>query len=116
MPSPLDVDGQLSLEVGSATIRIEAQGDTLVIELPSLEAGREILKHLPKGGDTRTGLRRTHEGLVAVGLSLRIQIASKTIARLGVGARAGFASRLAGLDPLELDVGGLMALGWRPGR
>ena len=114
MPSALDVVGQLMLEMGDASARVEARGDTIVVELPSLRAGYSILRRWPGGRGRRDAIRRIHEGLVGAGLGLRIRVGPEAVGRLGVGAHAGLASRLLGVGPLEIQVDGLLASRRRP--
>ena len=109
MASALDVVGNLMLEMGDASARVEARGDTIDVELPSLRAGYSILRRWPGGRGRREAIRRIHEGLIGAGLGLRIRVGPEVIGRLGVGARAGLASRLLGVDPLEIQVDGLLA-------
>lgn len=115
MPSALDVVGQLILEMDGASARVEARGDTIVVELASLRAGYSILKRLPGGRGRDGAIRRIHEGLIGAGLTIRIRVGPKQIGRLGVGARAGLASRLLGVDPLEIQVDGLLDSRRQPG-
>ncbi len=115
MPRTLDVVGQLMLEMGDASARVEARGDTIVVELPSLRVGYSILKRWPGGRGRRDAIRRIHEGFIGAGLGLRIRVGRRVVGRLGVGAQAGLASRLLGVDPLEVLVDGLLASRRRPG-
>ncbi len=115
MPRTLDVVGQLMLEMGDASARVEARGDTIVVELPSLRVGYSILKRWPGGRGRRVAIRRIHEGFISAGLGLCIRVGPRMVGRLGVGARAGRASRLLGVGPLEIRFDGLLASRRRPG-
>jgi hypothetical protein len=109
MPSALDVVGQLMVEMGGTSARVEAQGETIVVELPGLRAGFSILKHWPGGPGRGAAIRRIHQGLTAAGLRLEVRVGSRTVGLLGVGARAGLASRILGVAPLQITVDGLRA-------
>lgn len=115
MPSAFDVVGNLMLEMGGASARVQARGDTIDVELPSLRAGFSILRRWPGGRGRRESIRRIHEGLIGAGLGLRIRVGPEVIGRLGVGARAGLASRLLGVGPLQIEVDALLATRRRPG-
>lgn len=114
MPNALDVLGQLMVEMGDASVRVEARGDTIVVGLPSLRAGYSILKRWPGGRGRGESIRRIHDGLIGAGLRLQVQVGTRTVGLLGVGARAGLASRLLGVGPLELRADGLLASRRRP--
>ena len=102
------------VEMGGTSARIEARGDRIVVELPSLRDGISTLGRWPKGRGRREAIRRIHEGLTAAGLTLEVVVGPSTIAVLGVGARPGRTSRLLGLDALEVRVGGLLGSLRRP--
>ncbi len=111
MPHALDVVGQLMVEMGGSSARVEARCDTIVVELPGLRDGLAILKGWPGGRGRRRAIGGIHDGLTSAGLSLEIKVGSRTVARLGVGARAGVVSRLLGLAPLEVRAAGLLGRG-----
>ena len=115
MPRALDVIGQLMVEMGDASARVEARGDTVVVELPTLRVGYSILRRLPRGRGRREAIRRVHEALLGAGLGLVIRVGPEVVGRLGVGSRAGRASRLLGFGPLEILVDRLLATRRRPG-
>ena len=119
IPNALDIVGRLMVEMGDGSARVECLGDSIVVELPSLRAGRSILRQWPGGRRLET-IRRVHEGLTAAGLTLRVDVGRRTVGLLGLGARSGLSSRLLGLGPLELRLGGLLGSARpsadRPGR
>ncbi|WP_435009116.1 hypothetical protein P12x_000366 [Tundrisphaera lichenicola] len=106
MTNALDVVGDLMVEMGGTSARVEARGETIVVELPSFRAGYSLLKRWPGGLARGRAIRRIHEGLDAAGLRLEVRIGSRAVGRLGVGARAGLTSKLLGLAPMEIQVGG----------
>jgi len=110
MPNAIDVVGQLSVEMGGGGMaRVEARGETIVVELPSLRAGLATLRRWPGGRSRRAAsIGRIHDVLTAAGLSLSVRAGPATIGRLGVGARPGLASRLLALGPMEILVDGLI--------
>ncbi len=114
MTSALDVVGRLMVEMGGASAEVEARGDTIVVVLPGLRAGYSILRRWPGGRGRREAIRRIHDGLIVAGLRLEVKVGPRTVGLLGLGARAGVASRLLGVDPMELKVGGLRPSRRRP--
>jgi len=108
----LEVVGQLLVEMGDDSARIEARGERIVIDLPCLDAGVAVLRRWSRGRDGRSTIRRFHLMLTSVGLSVQVDIASETVGLLGFDARPGLISRLLGLYPLEIRLGAL----WRAPR
>lgn len=132
MARPLEVLADLRLAVDGEDIDIRGTGDQIVVDLPSLRAGRRLLT----SGPFATGRARTtdqlHEALRVTGLSVEVRLRGDPIARMGAGARPGPLGRLLHLDGIELRparplraavqrrpivtilvVGGLLAvLGW----
>ncbi len=114
MAHALEVVGRLMVEMGDAPVRVEALGDAIAVELPSLRAGYSILKRWPGGRGRGEAIRRIHEALIGAGLRLIVRVGPKTVALLGVGARSGLASRILGIGPMELKVAGFLASRRRP--
>ncbi len=111
MPHALEIVGQLMVEMGGSSARVEAKDDTIVVELPGLRDGLSILNRWPGGRGRRQAIRRIHNGLSMAGLALDVKVGPRTVARLGVGSRAGVVSRLLGLAPLEVRAAGLLGRG-----
>ena len=109
MANALDVLGELMVEIGDSSVRVEARGDTIVVELPSLRAGYAILRRSPGGRGRGRTIRRVHDGLAGAGLRLEVRVGPSTIGVMGLGARSGLISRLLGVAPMEVQVGGLLA-------
>lgn len=111
MIKALDVIGLVMVQMGGdSSIRVEALGDRIVIELPSLREGIAIFRRLPGGGRGRRALIvPIHERLVDAGLGLEVRIGSAAIGRLGVGARSNLVGRLLGIAPMEIIPAGLLA-------
>ena len=102
VPTALDVVGQVMVEMGGGSARIEALGDRIVVRFPSLKAGASALGRWPKGRARREAIRRIHDLLTAAGLTLQMDVGPSTVGVLGVGARPGLSSRLLGVGPLEI--------------
>ena len=114
MPGALDVVGQVMVEMGGESARIEAMGDRIVVEFPSFRAGASALGRGPRGRGRRDVLLRIHQALTAAGLTLQIDIGPSTVGVLGVEARPGLPSRLLGVGPLEVRLGKLFGSLRRP--
>ena len=118
-PSPLEVVGQVMVEMGGGSARIEALGDRIVVELPSLGAGLSSIRGLSSGRGRGESIRKVDAALRGAGLSLEVAVGGRTVGRLGEGSRPGLASKLLGLGPFELLLGGVLASfggrGHRPG-
>jgi hypothetical protein len=108
MPVALDVVGQVLVEMGGDSAQIEAQGDRIIVRLPSLRVGTSYLRRFARGAGGPEAIRRVHQGLVGAGLTLEVIVGNATVGVLGAGARSGLASRLLGLGPMEVRVGGLL--------
>src|SRR5947209_832517 len=104
----LSVVGQLMVEMGGASVRVEARGDRIVVRLSSLREGLAILGRWPGVRGHRQAIGRIHDALTRGGLTLQVDIGASTVAVLGAGARAGLASRAFGVGPVEVRVGGLL--------
>jgi hypothetical protein len=107
-PIPLEVVGQMMVEMGGGSTRIEALGDRIVVELSSLGAGIGSFRGVLAGNDRAEAIRRIDQALRGAGLSLEVVVGGRVVGRLGEGARAGLASKLLGLGPLELVLGGVL--------
>jgi hypothetical protein len=102
----VDVEADLTLSVDGAAVTVRGYGDRVVVEAPSLSALRsvgDVLRDLPAGG---RGAVADVVGRADVAVDVRVRGAS--VARLGPGARAGALSRLAGVDPARVSVGGVV--------
>ena len=107
-PGPLEVVGRVMVEMGGSSARVEAMGDRIVVEWPNLRAGYSSMGRYSKGPGRGEAIRRIHDALEGAGLSLEVIAGGRTVGRLGVGARAGLASRMLGLGPLEILLGGVL--------
>lgn len=106
MALPLDVLADLRLAVDGETIDIHGDGDRIVVNLPSLRAGRRVLSSGPFGtGHRQKRLRQAQEALDLSGLTVEVRIQNDVVARAGAGATPGALSRLAGLRSVELRPG-----------
>jgi hypothetical protein len=103
MALPLEVFADLELEVDGAPIDISATGDRIVVDLPSLRAGRRLLDAKPLKGAARARAgRRVQDALDLAGLTLEVRLRGDRIAVLGDGAQPGRLGALLGLGEVEL--------------
>lgn len=103
MPTPLEVYSDLQLAVDGDTIDVQAQGDEIIVDLPTLRSGRRLLAPDLFSGRTRSKrARRLHDALQNAGLTLDVRLAGDSIARIGRGARPGRLGTLLNLEGVEL--------------
>lgn len=103
MALPLEVLADLEIAVDGEAVDVQADGDRIVIDLSSLEAGRRLLTGFPlptgrHGGDTD----RLHDALQIAGLTVDVQLQGDLVARMGAGARPGRLARVLNLKGVEL--------------
>ena len=102
MARPLEVLADLQLAVDGEPIDVRGTGDHIVIDLPSLQAGRRLLTSGPLASHRARTTHRIHEALESVGLSAEVRLQGDSIARVGAGARPGTFGRLLGLKGVEV--------------
>ncbi len=100
----LDLIGRVMVEMGGESAGVEALGDRIVVEL----AGLSSLRRWSKGRGGIGSIRRIHDTLNATGLTLEVVAGGRVVGRLGSGARPGLASKMLGLGPLEILLGGIL--------
>lgn len=102
MALPLEVLADLQLALDGEHIDIQADGDRIVVNLPSLRAGRQLLAAEPIARWPQRARQRAQEALDVAGLTLEVQLQGDAIAIVGAEARPGRAARLLRLDGVEL--------------
>jgi hypothetical protein len=102
----LDVDADLTVAVDGEGVAVRGYGDRVVVEAPSLAALRsvgDVLADLPAGG--RGALS---EVLGRADVTVDVRVRGLSVARLGPDVRAGPLSRLAGVAPARVSLGGVV--------
>ena len=102
MAKPLDIYARLIVSTVGHQINVHADGRLIIIELPSLPAGRELFKLWRSRHERGKFLGAVRAMMTHRDLQLEFHLSNRMIARLGVGTRPGLASWLLGLNPLEL--------------
>jgi len=102
MALPLEIVADLEVAVDGEPIDVRAAGDRIVVDLPSLRAGRRILDAQPLSGTRRRGPRRVQEMLQGAGLTMEVRLEGTTIAVVGAEATPGRLTRTLQLDGVEL--------------
>lgn len=102
MALPLEVLADLQLAVDGEEIDIRGTGDHIVVDLPSLRAGRRLLTSGPFATQRGRTSERLHEALELSGLSAEVRLRGDPIAQIGAGARPGALGRLLGLEGVEV--------------
>lgn len=103
MALPLEVLADLHLAVDGEDVEIRGDGDRIVVDLPTLRAGRRLLTHGPLAtGNRERSLKRANEALRIAGLTVDIRLDGETIARAGAQARPSGIARLLQLGDIEV--------------
>lgn len=103
MVQPLEILADLRLAIDGEEIDIQADGSHIVVDLPSLQAGRRLLTAEPLARSPAQATRRTHEALLGTGMSVEVRLKGAPFVRLGKGASPGRLERLLGLPGIDLD-------------
>jgi len=101
MPLPLEVLADLQVTVDGESIDVQADGRQVVVNLPSLRAGRRVLDAEPLSREGR-GARRVQEALQVAGFTMEVQLEGTPIAVIGAEASPGRLARVLRLDGVEL--------------
>lgn len=99
---PLDVRADLVISVDGEEARLEGDGDTFILQLPSWRAGRALLRTGPFRGRQPEQLARLHTALKEADLTAEVRVSNETIARVGAAAQPGALSRLLRLGDAEV--------------
>lgn len=103
MALPIEILADLQLTVDGEDIEIRGDGDRIVVDLPTLRAGRRLVQSGPFVlADREVQLNRLHTSMAAAGISVDVRLQGQSIARLGEGAQPGLTSRLLGLGKVEV--------------
>lgn len=102
MSLPLEVLADLELAVDGEQVDVQADGKRIVVNLPSLQAGRRILEAEPIGRRLRTSSDRMQRALDVAGLTLEVQLQGEPIVVVGAEAEPSRLGRLLRLDGVEL--------------
>ncbi len=102
MSLPLEVLADLQLAVDGENVDIQANGDRIVVDLPSFQAGKRILEAEPISRRLRTSSDRVQRALAVAGLTLEVQLQGDPILVVGSAADPSRFSRLLRLDGVEL--------------
>lgn len=113
MKSPraaLDVVGEVRAFWDGEPVRITAQHDVILVDLPKLRPGRAAWRQAGRRVQRQKTMRRVHAALQLTDLSLHFQLAGKTVARLGADAHPGWLSWALGVRPLEVRLSGMLSV------
>jgi len=103
MARALSVLADLSLDLDGEDIAIRGEGDRVIIDLPSLQAGRALFQAGPFSQNGRqAGLATLNVFLRETDLTVDVRYAGETVARLGAQAQPNAAARLLNLGAAEV--------------
>ena len=104
MALPLEVFADLQLAVDGDPIDVRANGDRIVMDVPTLRAGRRLLAAEPFDEGAHA-TRQVHKAFREAGLTLEVHLDGRPVATVGEGADPGRLSRLLRLDGVEVRPG-----------
>ena len=103
MALPLEVLADLQVAIDGEAIDVQANGDRVVVDLPSLRAGRRILAAYPFSSAKRPrSTDRLDDALQIAGLTVEVRLQGETVARIGEEAQPGQLARLLNLNGIEV--------------
>jgi len=103
MARPLSVLADLTLAIDEEDIAIRGEGDRVIVDLPSLKAGRALFQAGPFSQDgRRAGLATMNVFLRETDLTIDVQYAGETVVRLGAEAKPNAVARLLNLGDVEV--------------
>jgi hypothetical protein len=103
MARPLEVLADLQVAVDGEDIAVQANGERIFVKLPSLEAGRRVLKAVPFASRSQArSTRQAQEALTEVGLTVEVELEGETLAVFGTDARPGRLGRILPTGGVEL--------------
>lgn len=115
MTLPVDVLGELSLSVeGGEQLLVEGHSDTIAVDLPSLSAGRSLVKHANGRSQRQRVIGSLQAGLRHADLTLQVRVAGRPVAHLAPQSKATVLSRLLGLGPMKIKPLALFLAIFRP--
>ena len=103
MALPLEVLADLQLAVDGEEVQIRGDGDRIVVDLPTLRAGRRLMTHGPWAtGNRERSLRRINEALTITGITVDVRLDDDILARVGARAQPNAVARLLRLGDVEV--------------
>lgn len=103
MARALSVLADLSLALDGEDVAIWGEGDRVIVDLPSLAAGRQLFQAGPfDATQRRAGLAKANTLLREVNLTIDIRYAGETVVRLGTEAEPNAVARLLNLGEVEV--------------
>ncbi|MFP4321674.1 MAG: hypothetical protein ACLFTK_04405 [Anaerolineales bacterium] len=106
MARQLDMVADLTLTINDEVVVIQGDGDTLVVDLPSVRAVRALVQPIRQYAPLRAGARRLAQGWGMTGVQVLVRLQGQPIATLAPGAGGWFARQL-GYPALDIQPVGL---------
>jgi hypothetical protein len=101
---PITVDTDLDVEVDGQPIAVTSSEDRVFLELPSILALVRLARRPPA-----FDLAPIDAGLRRGDLAVEIRVRRRTVAALGADTRPSLLLRRAGIEPVELRIGGVLS-------
>lgn len=102
MAPPLEVLADLRLAVDGEPVDVRGTGDHIVVDLPSVRAGRRLLNSGPFATHPGRTTHQIHEALQEVELSAEVRLKGAPVAHIGTGAQPGMLGKMLGLEGAEV--------------
>ena len=98
---PLSVEADLTATVDGVEAEIKSTGERLLVQFQSLSDAFQAARSRPEGGEGPLVSL-----LTATGLTVEIRIRDRIVAVAGADAHPRLVSRLLGIDPIQVRIGG----------
>lgn len=103
MALPLEILADLQVAVDGENINVRGDGDRVVVDLPTLQAGRRLFTTGPFAtGDRARTTGRVNDALRIAGLTVDVCVRGDLVARLGARAQPSAVARLLNLGDVEV--------------
>lgn len=103
MSLPLEVLADLTLAIDGEDIQIRGDGEVVVVDLPTIRAGRRLLQSGPWSGEVRRlRTEQFNTALRTAGITVNVRYKGEVVARLGDQATPNAVARLLDFGAVEL--------------
>lgn len=100
----LDVTADLTLSLADTDVHITGSGDLVVVDTPDLRTALKLLR-----GTDYLPSQFVERGLARSGVVVDVRVRGGSIARAGPAIRPGLVSRVLGVEPARVNLGGVVS-------
>lgn len=105
----LEIESEITAVSENGTVSFFADGKNGVLRLPEVGSPRRAVQLLSSFMTFRSALRLLHSLCDSQGMGMSVEVAGRTVMRLGDRSHAGPFSRVMGVHPVELKMVPLLA-------